>query len=182
MLPFWINLRKPEFWLFECRLGYRFYRSATYYEFGRDAYESIVICSFMILMCNFLGSEAQLHHTFKKKVRGGLIFPLCCIKVNPSSWVTIFFPDRWLTLLVFCRNNQMVYKMIISPQWILTGRRCVLQFAIINRKSPHWNSWRLMCSSCRQYYCHCPPNAETPLSGKYEFSVREFLASDCQSH
>ena len=71
--------------LLGCRLGYRFFRAATYYEFGRDAYESIVICSFLILMCNFLGTE--IHSTFKNKTRGGLIFPLCCITVNPSNWV-----------------------------------------------------------------------------------------------
>jgi hypothetical protein len=65
-------------------LGYRFYRSATYYEFGRDAYEAIVICSFMILMCNFLGSDA--HNTFKAKTRQRMIFPLCCISVTPASW------------------------------------------------------------------------------------------------
>jgi hypothetical protein len=76
---------------FAFRLSYRFYRAATYYEFGRDAYESIVICSFMILMCNFLGSE--MHSTFKKKQRGGLVFPLCCIKVNPSSWVALRIDD-----------------------------------------------------------------------------------------
>lgn len=82
------------------RLGYRFYRAATYYEFGRDAYEAIVVCSFMILMCNFLGTE--MNNTFKKKGRQGLIFPLCCIKVTPSSW------------------------------WFLeTVKWCVLQFAII---------------------------------------------------
>jgi hypothetical protein len=68
------------------RLGYRFYRAATYYEFGRDAYEAIVVCSFMILMCNFLGTE--MNNTFKKKERQGLIFPLCCIPVTPKSWVT----------------------------------------------------------------------------------------------
>lgn len=67
------------------RLGYRFYRSATYYEFGRDAYEAIVICSFMILMCNFLGSD--LHDTIKGKTRQRMIFPMCCISVTPSSWV-----------------------------------------------------------------------------------------------
>jgi hypothetical protein len=73
------------------RLGYRFYRAATYYEFGRDAYEAIVVCSFMILMCNFLGIE--MNNTFKKKVRQGLIFPLCCISVTPSSWVTALSPQ-----------------------------------------------------------------------------------------
>lgn len=74
-----------------CRLGYRFYRSAPYYEFGRDAYESIVICSFMVLMCNFLGSE--IHDTLRRKNRGRLIFPLCFIKVNPSGLV--FLPGPY---------------------------------------------------------------------------------------
>lgn len=67
------------------RLGYRFYRAATYYEFGRDAYEAIVVCSFMILMCNFLGTEMQ--SKFQKKTRQRMIFPMCCISVTPSSWV-----------------------------------------------------------------------------------------------
>jgi hypothetical protein len=80
------------------RLGYRFYRAATYYEFGRDAYEAIVVCSFMILMCNFLGTE--MNNTFKNKVRQRLIFPLCCIKVNPSSWV-MALPSIKLTISGF---------------------------------------------------------------------------------
>jgi hypothetical protein len=73
------------------RLGYRFYRAATYYEFGRDAYEAIVICSFMILMCNFLGTE--LHSKFQEKTRQRLVIPLCCIRVNPSNWVCLFLTE-----------------------------------------------------------------------------------------
>jgi len=65
------------------RLGYRFFRASTYYEFGLEAYEAFVICSFMILMCNFLGSE--LHSKIAAHDRQGLIFPFCCIKVRPAS-------------------------------------------------------------------------------------------------
>jgi hypothetical protein len=114
------NYHRPEFQRYYVRiilmipvyaivswLGYRFYRAATYYEFGRDAYEAIVVCSFMILMCNFLGTE--MNNTFKKKGRQGLIFPLCCIKVTPSSW------------------------------WFLeTVKWCVLQFAIIARRNSQY--------------------------------------------
>ena len=65
------------------RLGYRFFRASTYYEFGLQAYEAFVICSFMVLMCNFLGSER--HSKIAAHDRQGLIFPFCCIKVRPAS-------------------------------------------------------------------------------------------------
>jgi Organic solute transporter Ostalpha len=78
------------------RLGYRFYRSATYYEFGMNIYESIVICSFFILLCNFLGTE--LHNTVRSKERQRLVFPLCCIRVRPSNWVCPLL--RRLTIVV----------------------------------------------------------------------------------
>jgi hypothetical protein len=84
----------------DARLGYRFYRASTYYTFGRDAYEAIVVCSFLILMCNFLGSE--LHSKFQEKKRQKLIFPLCCFPVNPSSWVSLY--NALLTEVLF-RNN-----------------------------------------------------------------------------
>ena len=87
------------------RLGYRFYRAATYYEFGRNAYEAIVVCSFMILMCNFLGTE--LNSKFQKKTRQGMIFPMCCISVTPSSWVSAsFFDETHITVVL--GNHQVV--------------------------------------------------------------------------
>jgi hypothetical protein len=59
----------------------------------------------MILMCNFLGSE--MRSAMKAKKRRTLIFPLCCIKVNPSSWVAsriVYLAD----VAVLCGNHQMV--------------------------------------------------------------------------
>jgi Organic solute transporter Ostalpha len=107
----------------DVRLGYRFYRSSTYYEFARDAYEAFVICSFMILMCNFLGSE--LESKFSAKKRQGLIFPLCCIKVNPSSWVCLI-----LTKLtkVLSGNDKMVHWF---ERVLILGAFCSLPSSIV---------------------------------------------------
>jgi hypothetical protein len=66
------------------RLGYRFYRALTYYAIVRDTYEAVVICSFLILLCNFLGSD--LHNTILSKPRRRLSFPVCCISTRPRSW------------------------------------------------------------------------------------------------
>jgi Organic solute transporter Ostalpha len=83
------------------RLGYRFYRSATYYEFGLQAYESIVVASFLILICNFLGNNLQT--AVKSKTRQRLIFPLNCIHINPGSWVTLSIKTTFLMASTFWR-------------------------------------------------------------------------------
>src|SRR6202022_3353542 len=108
------------------RLGYRFYRASTYYEFGRDAYEAIVICSFMILMCNFLGSELQ--SKISSKQRQGLIFPLCCIPINPSSWV--WFHSNYNKLTKVLLGN---YKMVLRRMKVLiVGVFCSLPLSIVS--------------------------------------------------
>jgi len=69
------------------RLGYRFYRSSTYYELGRNIYEGIALCSFLILVCEFL---ATTDVDMSNKKRQKLVIPLCCFPVNPGQPVSPF--------------------------------------------------------------------------------------------
>lgn len=114
----------------DSRLGYRFYRASTYYEFGRDAYEAFVVCSFMILMCNFLGSE--LVCKVKSKGRQTLIFPLCCIGINVSSWVYLFVTELTRSISLKQSNG----NVFAFPK-LMIGVFYNSLLSIV--RSPHWH-------------------------------------------
>jgi hypothetical protein len=82
----------------------------TYYEIGRDIYEAIVLCSFQILILNFVGSE--LHGTLVSKRRRRMTCPFCCGSISPNS--SVIHPSVRVNLQVLFGDGKMVIKLVMK--------------------------------------------------------------------
>ncbi|RKP07457.1 organic solute transporter Ostalpha-domain-containing protein [Thamnocephalis sphaerospora] len=69
-------------------LSFLFFQYAPYIEMARDAYECLLLTSFLMLLCNYLTDDpvvVSLEPTARipQRIRG--FFPMCCLHFNPTS-------------------------------------------------------------------------------------------------